>query len=46
MDEKLKTAAKFLPGDPKDLVKQVETVSPSVAKLLQQAMEQADIIKK
>ena len=46
LEDKLKTAAKFLPGDPQDLVKQVETVSPSVAKLLQQALEQAEVIKR
>jgi len=46
IDDKLKTAAKFLPNDPKDLVKQVDAVSPSIAKLLQQALEQAEVIKK
>ena len=46
IDDKLKTAAKFLPNDPEELVKQVDAVSPSIAKLLQQALEQAEVIKK
>ncbi|ORX40125.1 hypothetical protein BD324DRAFT_616419 [Kockovaella imperatae] len=45
LQSKLKTAEKFLPGQPKDLVKQVDQISPSAAKLLQQAMEQAGIMK-
>jgi hypothetical protein len=46
VEDKLRTAAKFLPNDPQDLVKQVEQVSPSIAKLLQQALEEAEVIKK
>lgn len=46
LEDKLRTAAKFLPNDPQDVIKQVESISPSVAKLLQQAMEQAEVIKK
>ena len=39
-EDKLRAALKFLPAEPEQIVKQVEQVSPSVAKLLQQALEQ------
>ncbi|KAL7423151.1 hypothetical protein Q5752_002451 [Cryptotrichosporon argae] len=42
--DKLRQASKLLPEEPKDLVKQVEQFSPSVAKLLQQAMEEAGVV--
>ncbi|ORY28517.1 hypothetical protein BCR39DRAFT_496308 [Naematelia encephala] len=43
VESKLKTVAHFIPGEPKDFIKQVEQFSPSVAKLLQQAMVQAGV---
>ncbi|OCF33443.1 hypothetical protein I316_04863 [Kwoniella heveanensis BCC8398] len=46
VEGRLKDAAEYIPGEPKDLVKQVEQVSPSLAKLLQQALQQADIVDK
>ncbi|WWC88609.1 uncharacterized protein L201_003522 [Kwoniella dendrophila CBS 6074] len=44
LEGKLKDVAQYIPGEPKDLIKQVDQVSPSLAKLLQQALQQADII--
>ncbi|WVW84736.1 hypothetical protein I302_106771 [Kwoniella bestiolae CBS 10118] len=44
VESRLKDAAQYIPGEPKDLIKQVEQVSPSLAKLLQQALQQADVI--
>ncbi|WRT67724.1 uncharacterized protein IL334_004696 [Kwoniella shivajii] len=44
VESRLKDAAKFIPGEPKDLIKQVDQLSPSLAKLLQQALQQADIV--
>ncbi|WWC70819.1 uncharacterized protein I206_104771 [Kwoniella pini CBS 10737] len=44
VESKLKDAAQYIPGEPKDLIKQVDQLSPSLAKLLQQALRQADII--
>ncbi|WVR06295.1 hypothetical protein IAU60_003325 [Kwoniella sp. DSM 27419] len=46
LESRMKDAAQFIPGEPKDLIKQVEQLSPSVAKLLQQALQQADVIDK
>ncbi|KGB74791.1 hypothetical protein CNBG_0629 [Cryptococcus deuterogattii R265] len=43
VEGKLKTAAKFIPGEPKDLVQQIEQVSPSLAKLVSQALQQAGV---
>ncbi|ODN74412.1 hypothetical protein L202_06815 [Cryptococcus amylolentus CBS 6039] len=43
VESKLKTASKFIPGEPKDLVKQVEQVSPSLAKLVAQALQQSGV---
>lgn len=43
VEGKLKTAAKFIPGEPKDLIQQVEQVSPSLAKLVSQALQQAGV---
>jgi hypothetical protein len=40
---RLQTVARFLPGQPKDLVEQVSQISPSLGKLLLQAMQQAEI---
>ncbi|KAK8858531.1 hypothetical protein IAR55_002758 [Kwoniella newhampshirensis] len=46
LESRLQTASKFIPGEPKELVKQVEQVSPSLAKLLAQALEQTGITDK
>ncbi|WVN86515.1 uncharacterized protein L203_101679 [Cryptococcus depauperatus CBS 7841] len=43
VEDKVKTAARFLPGEPKDVVKQVEQLSPSLAKLVSQAFQQAGV---
>jgi len=40
---RLQTVARFLPGQPKDLVNQVSQISPSLGQLLLQAMQQAEI---
>lgn len=44
LESKLKTASKFLPGEPKDIVDQVKQFSPSMAGLLGQALQQAGIV--
>ncbi|RSH89378.1 hypothetical protein EHS25_002490 [Saitozyma podzolica] len=44
VEEKLRGAAKLIPGEPKDLIEQVKQVSPSIAELLKQAMQQAELI--
>jgi hypothetical protein len=36
-------AARFFPGQPKDVVNQVSQISPSLGKLMLAAMQQADI---
>ncbi|KAK4684706.1 hypothetical protein P7C73_g5461, partial [Tremellales sp. Uapishka_1] len=46
LQDKLRTVSKFIPGEPKDLVKQVEKVSPSLAKLLAEALQQAGLTDK
>jgi len=42
--DKLRTASKYIPGNPKDLIDQVNQVSPSTAKLLLGAMQQAGVV--
>jgi len=37
-------ASKVIPGNPNDLTDQVAKLSPSLAKLLHQALQQAEII--
>ena len=39
----MQTAAKFFPGQPKDVTDQVGQISPSLGKLLLQAMQQAGV---
>jgi hypothetical protein len=34
----------LIPGEPKDLIEQVKQFSPSIAELLKQAMQQAELI--
>ncbi|WVQ80522.1 hypothetical protein IAT38_002627 [Cryptococcus sp. DSM 104549] len=46
VEDKLRTAAKFLPAEPKEVVKQVEQVSPSLAKILAQVLEQSGVTDK
>lgn len=43
MGDKLKMATRALPVEPKDIVDQVKQFSPSMAKLLAEAMQQADV---
>lgn len=44
MQNKIQTAAHFIPGEPKQFIDQVAQFSPSVAKLLAQAMQQAGVV--
>lgn len=43
LQSKLQMAARFFPGQPKDVVNQVSQISPSLGKLLLAAMQQAEI---
>ena len=40
----LKSAAKYIPGEPKDLINEVKQFSPSIAELLAQAMQEEGVI--
>lgn len=44
IEDKIRTSAQLIPGNPKDLIDQVAKFSPSVAKLLAQAMQQAGVV--
>ena len=44
VEDKLRQGARAIPGEPKDLINEVEKFSPSVAKLLSQALQQAGVI--
>lgn len=44
VEDKLRQGARAIPGEPKDLISEVEKFSPSVAKLLSQALQQVGVI--
>jgi hypothetical protein len=44
LEGKLRTAAKFLPVEPKEVVTTVKQFSPSLAELLASTLKQADVV--
>ena len=44
LEGKLRTAAKFMPVEPKEVVDTVKQFSPSLAELLASTMKQADLV--
>ncbi|EIW73680.1 hypothetical protein TREMEDRAFT_67496 [Tremella mesenterica DSM 1558] len=43
-EDQLRDAANAIPGEPKEVISQVEKLSPSIAKLLSQALQQVGIV--